>query len=317
VVTLSTFNVVGATGTISLNVSASSGIPPVSTSTVVTDSSGTVGISSGLYYYVSHTVGDSSQVKFSAQFGALPVSNTTGRLITDGGTTSKLVVVSGPVSQTAGTTASSLSPFTLERRDDFDNPTGQATVNVILDDTANGQVAVHAGRGFSPSNHDFEFETPGVGTPISGFSYGAAETQKTFVYFDKMTSTPLEDGRTGAWTLQAYVGTTFVNSNIKTQYNLIVNPGITAKLNFHNPIRTLQAGFPLNLTGNLNLSALNVELQDFNGNPTVTPSSVTVQLATSRLPSSAFDGYGFSVSTAIIGEPPPPAPDSKARPPPS
>src|ERR1019366_3629105 len=114
VVHLSTYNVVGATGTISTNVSASSGTPPVATFTAVTDSSGTVGISSGLFYYVSNTAGDSAPVQFSAQVGALLVTNVTGHLITTGGTTSKLAVISGPASQIAGITANSLSPFTLE-----------------------------------------------------------------------------------------------------------------------------------------------------------------------------------------------------------
>ena len=82
------------------------------TSAAVTDSSGTIGISTGLYYYVSHNRERfRARVQFSAQVGVLPVSNTTGRLITSGGVTSKLVVVSAPVSQTAGLTASFLKSF--------------------------------------------------------------------------------------------------------------------------------------------------------------------------------------------------------------
>ena len=307
VVNLSTFNVVGATGTISTLVTASSGIPPTATWTAVTDSSGSVGVSSGLYYYVSHTLGDSAQVQFSAHVGALNISNTTGHLITAGGTTSKLVVVTAPVSETAGVTASFLTSFVLERRDDFDNPTGQGNVSVVLDDTANSQVATHAAKGFSPSTHDFEFETAG-GTPISGLSYTGGVTQQSFVYFDRMSSTPLEDGRVGTWALQAYVGSSFSGSNIKTQYNLIVNPAVTAKVGFHNPQRTLQAGLPLNPSGDLRQSAFHIEMQDINSNPTPALSTITVQLASYRVASSSFDAYGFSVSTAILPPPPPTAP---------
>jgi len=213
-VQISTLNVVGSTGTISTDVTGSNATPPTPIFSAVTDSSGTVGISTPIYYYISHTVNDSAQIRFSASVAI----STTGKIITDGGTSSKLVIVAGPASQTAGTIASSLSPFTLERRDDFNNPTGQNTLNVVLDDTANGQVAIHSGRGFTPGNHDFEFEVPNVGTPIGGFSYAATQTRQNFVYYDKMTSTPLEDGRTSSWLLQAFVGATYVGSTIKTQF---------------------------------------------------------------------------------------------------
>ena len=148
-----------------------------------------------------------------------------------------------------------------------------------------------------------------AGTPISGLSYTGGVTQQTFVYLDKMSSTPLEDGRSGTWALQAYVGSSFANASIKTQYNLIVNPAVTAKIGFHNPVRTLQAGLPLNPSGDINLSALNIEMQDFNGNPTPAASPLqTVQLATYRVASSSYDAYGFSVSTATLPPPPPAAP---------
>src|SRR5262249_54057876 len=149
------YGVVGATGTVSFAITGSSSTPPAQAFTTVTDSSGTIGLSSGLYYYVSHTAGDSAQVQLSAQVGASVIVSTTGIMTTTGGTTRKLSFISPPVSETAGKTFLNIPAFALERFDDFNNPTSLSNVNVVLDDSSNGQIAVHAGRGFSSSNHDF------------------------------------------------------------------------------------------------------------------------------------------------------------------
>src|SRR6185437_4059271 len=219
-----------------------------------------------LFYYVSHAAGGEARIEFIAQVGSNTVTSTTGRMITTGGTTRQLVFINPPASETAGKTFLNLPPFTLERRDDFNNPTTVSNVNVVLDDTANSQVAVHSGRGFSPGNHDFEFETLS-GVPISGLTFLGGQSDQSFVYFDKMASTPLEDGRTGTWALQTYVGSSFTNSNIRAEYDLTVNPDVTSNLGFHNAARTHQAGLPFNPTGDLNISVFDVELQDFFGNP--------------------------------------------------
>src|SRR6185437_14813018 len=260
-----------------------------------------------LFYYVSHAAGGEARIEFIAQVGSNTVTSTTGRMITTGGTTRQLVFINPPASETAGKTFLNLPPFTLERRDDFNNPTTVSNVNVVLDDTANSQVAVHSGRGFSPGNHDFEFETLS-GVPISGLTFLGGQSDQSFVYFDKMASTPLEDGRTGTWALQTYVGSSFTNSTVQAQDNLIVNPDATAKMAFHNPVRTLQAGLPFNPSGNLSLSNLQVEMQDINGNPTPAVAPVTVQLAAYRVASSSYDAYGFSASSGILPPPPPQAP---------
>ncbi|MFA5975390.1 MAG: hypothetical protein WC859_04410 [Elusimicrobiota bacterium] len=304
---LSTYNVVGATGTISFNAAASSGTPPTPTWSVVTDSSGTIGISAPLYYYVSNKTGDSAQIRFNATAGVYTIVNETGRLTTAGGTTSKLAFVNPPASEAAGKTAQFLPSFILERRDDFDNQADVGSLAVALDDSANNQSNIHTARGFTKTTHDYEFQTL-AGVPITGLTFLGGTSQLNFVYFDKMSSTPLEDGRLGTWTLQAYVGASYSGSTIRTQYNFTVTPDVTAKLGFRNAKRILQAGLPFDLTGNPNLSVLNLQLQDYNGNPTVTASSVTAVLTTTRNPSSNFDAYGFSVSSAILPPPPPAAP---------
>ncbi len=304
-VALTTANVSGVAGTISFDASASSAVPPVPTTSTVTNSSGAVSV----YYYVSSHAGDYGAVRFSATVGAQPVANQSGRMITTGGDTSKLAFVSPPVSQTAGQDYLHLPLFTLERRDDFDNPTDYQGSTVQLDYTANGQVAVHAGRGFSSSNHDYEFQDPNLlGVPITNLAFSGGDTQKTFVYFDKMSSTPIEDGRVGTWTLRAYIGGTgYANSNVRTSYDLIVNPDAKAQIAFHNPVRTLVAGTPLSLTGNPNLSYLNLEIQDTYGNPTPVVSTATLFLASYRVVSSSYDAYGFSSSTSYFAAPPAPS----------
>ena len=306
VVKLSVVNVSGSTGTVSADVVGSSITPPTPVSSVVTDSSGTIGISSPLQYYVSHLSGDVAAVNFFSNIG-VPVTNTTGRLITVGGTTRKLVFTQVPLSQVAGKTALNLPPFTLQRRDDFNNVSIQGIVTVALDYSANSQVAVHANSGYSSGNHDFEFETLG-GTPISGLTFLGGESTQDFVYFDKMSSTPLEDGRIGTWTLRAFVGSDFTTANVRVSTTILVTPDVTAKLAFHNPARTLQAGLPFNPSGNLSLSTFDVEMQDFFGNPTPALSTMTVSLVSYRLNSSTYNAYGFSVSSGILPPPPPTAP---------
>ena len=312
VIQLSISGVSGSTGTISFDVNASSSAPPTPATSAVTDSSGTIGLTTPLVYYVSHAAGDYAQVQFQTQFGALVDSGTTNRMTTTGGDTTQLAVIAGPTSQTAGqawNSAPALSPFTLQREDDFSNPTSQGNFPVVLDDnTDNGQAVVHEARGFNPppAHHDFEFEDLS-GNWIGGITFSGVSTVQ-FLYFDRMSSTPSEDGRTGAWTLQAYNSDSFDDSNVRTQWNLVVNPGVTARLGFHNPVRTLQAGLPFNPSGNINLSALNLELQDANQNPTITASTVTVNLTSYRVASPSYDAYGFSASSAILPSPPPTAP---------
>jgi len=139
-------------------------------------------------------------------------------------------------------------------------------------------------------------------------SFLGGDVQQNFIYFDKMSSTPQQDGRSGVWTLRAFVGSDYNASAIKTQHDLIVTADVTAKVGFHNPPRTLQAGLPLNPSGSLSTSTLRVELQDLNGNPTLAASSVTVSLTAYRVASSSFDAYGFSASSSITSPPPPTSP---------
>src|SRR5262249_18545042 len=138
-VAMSVTQVVGATGTISGDVNASSGVPPVSMPSMVTDSSGTVGISSSVFYYVSSHAGDVASVQFNTTVAGLPIAGATGKITPTGGVTSQLVLISPPAISTAGVTFTNLSPFTLERRDDFNNATNLLNVTVNYDISAGNQ----------------------------------------------------------------------------------------------------------------------------------------------------------------------------------
>jgi len=308
VVQLSTFNVSGATGTISFSVGASSASPPAPAWTAVTDSNGSVGKSISLFYYVSHIAGDSSQIIFSAVVGSNTISNTTGLIATTGGSPTQMAFITPPSQETAGQTYKNPTIFTLERRDDFNNATAVSPQTVTLDIPA-AQVNVHSGRGFYNASRDFEFETlSGQAIPfgIPGLTFNPGVSQLQILYFDKMSSTPLEDGRTGAWTLRAYQGTDYNATSDRVSTSFIVNPAVTAQVGFHNPVRTLMAGLPLEPGGNPRLSNFNIELQDQFANPTATPAVVTVNLYSYRMASSTFDAYGFSASSATLPSVSPP-----------
>ena len=147
VVQVSTFNVSGSTGTISFTVGASSANPPVPAWTAVTDSSGSVGKSVPLFYYVSHHAGDYAELTFSALVGSATITNTTGRITTTGETPTQLTFLSPPTQETAGQTYQNPTIFTLERLDDFNNPSALTPQTITLDIPAN-QSVVHNGRGF-------------------------------------------------------------------------------------------------------------------------------------------------------------------------
>jgi hypothetical protein len=315
-VQLSTVDVTGTPGTISFTVGASSANPPTPVLFAVTDSSGSIGKSVPLYYYVSHTANQSTEIYFSATVGSATITGTTGLITTTGGTPTQLVFITPPTQETAGQTYQNPTIFTLERMDDFNNPTTILPQTITLD-LPDSQVTVHQNRGFYMTNRDFEFETPaglaltnGVNVddyPVGKITFNPGISQMQILYFDKMSSTPLEDGRTGTWTLRAYQGTNYNATTDRVSTSFTVNPGATAQVGFHNPARTLMAGLPLEPGGNANLSNFNIELQDQFANPTPTPTVVTANLYSYRMASSTFDAYGFSVSSTTMPSMAPPS----------
>ena len=156
---LSTVNVTGAPGTISFDVGASTAHPPTPTSFAVTDSSGTIGKSVPLYYYVSHTANDSAQITLSATVGMAVITNTTGLVTTTGGSPTQLVFLAPPTQETAGQT--------------YRNPTTSrssagtiSTIRRVSDPADRHAGPPRRGGGGPPgprvlhdANRDFEYET--------------------------------------------------------------------------------------------------------------------------------------------------------------
>jgi len=110
----------------------------------------------------------------------------------------------------------------------------------VLDDTAT------AGRVLPPGllsrEHDFEFETAG-GTPFGLELHRRRDPADVCVLRQDVVHTARRRPQGTLDSSNLWWDISFSNSNIKTSYDLIVNPAVTAKVGFHSPVRTLQAVF--------------------------------------------------------------------------
>src|SRR5207244_2052475 len=102
---------------------------------------------------------------------------------------SKLVYLSAPTSKNVGEWTA--NEFLVERRDDFDNATGEGTSNVVLNLGA-GQSTLH-----SNESKPFYFTEPlDQSSQINNIQFNIGVSQLAFSYYDTMSATPIgEDGR--------------------------------------------------------------------------------------------------------------------------
>jgi hypothetical protein len=251
----------------------------------VTDANGQLGADGSFFYFVSTKSADSAQVRFSNG----SVAGDTLPLITRGGTPSKLVFINPPASATAGTWT--VNQFTVERRDDFDNPTYESVTNVSLL-LGTGQSATHSNDGMV-----YYFTNPiDQSTHINTMTFNIGTTRMNFSFFDTMSSTPIgEDNRLGTWQLR-------VEGSPLTPAvdEFLVNPGPTATLGFDNPKRTIEAG---KILYQGQVSEFNVELWDSFQNPTLATESIKVMLTSTRTASPTNDAYGFVLSSSVASLP--------------
>ena len=133
-------------------------------------------------------------------------------------------------------------------------------------------------------------------THINTMTFNIGTSQMKYSYFDTMSSVPIgEDNRLGTWQLR-------VEGSPLTPavYEFVVNPGPTAKLGFHNPKRTMEAG---KILYQGQLSEFNVELWDSFQNPTLATETIPVMLTSTRTASATNDAYGFVLSSSVASLP--------------
>ncbi|MEO0223494.1 MAG: hypothetical protein ABIL76_00175, partial [candidate division WOR-3 bacterium] len=290
--------VVGSTGVVSYTSPASDSQPPMPVTYAVTDSSGAIGLNPPLYYYGSHTLGDSAKVKFSTG----GIVGVTRKITTIGGTPYRLAVLNPPTELVAGNE----TPYVIiQRRDEFDNPTyqGDTWAQLVTNSLAKQQQPQRQWDFRRASGAD---NTLGPDYVI-WFYNSIKSTSVAIIYYDEMSSIPEgEDGRptSGKWTIQAQA---FGNDPSRwAQFELLVKPDEITKAAFDNPQRRLTAGSPKEYTAigpGPNSLEFEVELQDRWDNPVITTYPVVVLLSTIRQPSRFNDSYSFSLSSRVVGGP--------------
>ncbi|OVE78109.1 hypothetical protein BVX98_01270, partial [bacterium F11] len=120
---LSVINVIGSTGTIQEDLGGGSFQVVAST---FTDSNGQVGVNPPIYYFVSTTRDDQAVVRVSSG----TITGDTLPILTEGGTPSELAFINPTAQNEAGEWVA--MQYTLERRDDFGNPTKETVTNASL-----------------------------------------------------------------------------------------------------------------------------------------------------------------------------------------
>ncbi|MCK5583855.1 MAG: hypothetical protein KAI33_08695, partial [Elusimicrobiales bacterium] len=294
----------------------------IGTSTLVlTDSNGTVGIETPLSYKISSKAGDWARV----WIGTSPVNllsdyvakkqNVTGILTTIGGDPTKLVYVSSQPTAVVGITelgGVSGAEFTVERRDDFDNPSREYSTTEVYLMIPTAQESIHTdlGRtlGTEGNSDDYGFRNAGNAQFIDSINIYLGQTQATFRYHDRTasysgvspSSNTAEGERPGYWQLEAKSG--IMQPAI---HQLQMNPYEIAKVTFGNEQRSITAGKIVNSETGLNQS-FKVELRDMFDNPSIATATVEVLLSTANRQASIFsDSFCFAASSAMSGAFPP------------
>jgi hypothetical protein len=277
-VQMSVINVVGATGTVKFY----DGVSYNAMSATTTDVNGQIGTSPAFYYFVSTKAADLATIQFSSG----SISATTLPLETTGGSGSKVVFISPPANAQAGVW--SANQFTVERRDDFDNPTSESvnSVNLLL---GTGQSAFH-----TADSKTYYFTEPNdQSVHIVGLTFDIGTSQKSFSYFDTMSSYPIgEDSRPGTWQIRVEGAplTTAI-------HEFTIDPGPTATVGVDTPKRSIEAG---KITYQGVVQPMQFELWDSAGNPTVTTTTYRIVFESTRTASPTLDAYGFVLSSSII-----------------
>ncbi|MDE2141999.1 MAG: hypothetical protein KGJ84_06265 [Elusimicrobia bacterium] len=301
----------GATGYLALDYGA--GPINVGTSTTVfTNATGVVGAGPAIYYYVSSRAGDSARVwvgtttaPSSLAYSIGNQQNITDLLLTVGGVPSQIIFLSTPPAATVGINdvVGAGAALSIQRLDDFSNPTTQGNTAVTLDVV---ETAAHAALGYTQGLFgtvgDYGFRDASNSQFITGFTIvdGNTGVETPFRYHDRMSSysgpapssNTFEGGRPGTWTLEVRV-----LGALKASTPLRMDPSVPVQLGFANPPFTQTAGRVVSPLGTL--AAYRVKLADLFANPVVATQTVVVNLASpARLSSDVNDYAAFSVSSA-------------------
>ncbi|GAI29443.1 unnamed protein product, partial [marine sediment metagenome] len=250
-----------------------------------TDENGRIGTDSRkLSYHISTKGGDYAKIRLSSGTFETHVG-TSVKMMTTGGTPSRFEFVTHP-DQLGPTTAGAKStPFTIEKRDDFDNPTGVEGITVTLESdspcpdyifwTADGtRYLTEEDRTFSG------WTSPVWPVPTNNCS------RISFRYVDPYSSLPVgEDGTPntpsaglparpalGKWIITAEYGVR------KGTCAITMNPGSITRIGFDifpSTAEPIYAGLNENKDG---LVKLEIETQDSLGNPNPVASDTVINL---------------------------------------
>jgi len=312
--------VVGDTGTLQYQSGASWLYMGVST-IVYTDLNGQVGISTPMAYRVSSKAGDWARVWIGTTTVAGPAAyatyvaarqNVSGKMTTIGGVPSKLLFISSQPAATVGIqeVAGAGAPFTLERRDYFNNLTTEGQTDVFLS-LPSAQVSIHTALGRTMGTFgtfgDYGFRGPMNDQFIPVASILPNQTNVSFRYHDRTSSysglspalNTREGNRPGYWQIEARSG-----ALQHAEHQLRVDPIDIAKVSFGNAQRTLVAG---KITDNFGVQQhFKAELRDMFDNPSLATAAVRVAISTfTRQPSLVNDSFSFSASTVAAAAFPP------------
>ncbi len=307
--------VYGSTGVLQWQDTGSGVWYDIGTSTVwYTDSNGVVGAIVPLSYKVSSKANDWARIWIGTTTINLLDSyiakkqNVTGRLITKGGTPSKLVWVSTPPYIIAGIdeVPGAGGFFTIERRDDFDNVTTEGDL-VVFPTILAEHVDVHTNLGKVMGTFgtfgDYGFRNlSNTGFIPQAVIYNG-QSQVSFRYHDRVasysgvsvSSNTGEGGRPGKWRIIVRSG-----SLEPAVYDLEVRPLEVSKISIVNPPRTLVAGKITDYVGYNQV--FEVQLRDMFDNPSVATYTYTIAFSTYIRESSLINDYfGFSLSSETAG----------------
>ncbi|MBI4668501.1 MAG: hypothetical protein HY747_04845, partial [Elusimicrobia bacterium] len=213
-----------------VNVFAGSG----RSTTTVSNATGQIGVSTPAWYFVYRTAGDSARVWMGTMTAPSDLAdyvdkgiNISKKFTTIGGNPSKFVFTAAPG---VPVEADAAANYTVERRDDFNNPTtnGVTTVNLSL---LSSDEAIHTANGFTkaasgnPPGKVFGFRDEGNNNFIASVVIPLYQISRNFIYRGQMSSLPAgEDNRTGTWAVQAKQ-----SAILTATHNLTIKPKPAAK----------------------------------------------------------------------------------------
>ncbi|MBU1449030.1 hypothetical protein KKF45_04290, partial [Patescibacteria group bacterium] len=317
-----------------IDVSGSTGTVRDSAGNVVTstttDSNGEIGTTGReLYYHISTKGGDFAKIKLSTGTNST-ISGASVKVMTTGGQTAKFAFVSVPAEIEAGAKS---SVITIEKRDDFNNPTGKNDMYIGLysDSPSTAKKFWHQ----TTDTVITQVFIPGWTDSTLAWPVPSTYSRASFRYSDPYSSWPVgEDGSpntatagltarpsSGKWTL-----TTQWTETVKGTATVTVNPGAIARLGFDiYPTTSVPLKAGMNIDKFDNYSIIEIETQDSYGNPRPVSTTTVINLGSvsgavdslrindkgfltdnakdidSGNPTTAIGrGYSFSVSTTWV-----------------